>query len=153
MRAAARPNTQSLSQEPVSASGQQPGLQLQQLAAPSPSQQQRPQLQWTSLSLTATKADGYFQAAPAAPFAAAALPKQLPAPGPMLRNFVAGCIAACGAVTLTNPFDVVRTRLELQVQGLLACPAPQCGGWAAGAIAPLSSRCVHTQCCGGRGCK
>ena len=30
------------------------------------------------------------------------------------KGFLAGCIASCGAVAVTNPIDVVRTRLELQ---------------------------------------
>ncbi|EFN54395.1 hypothetical protein CHLNCDRAFT_24985 [Chlorella variabilis] len=30
------------------------------------------------------------------------------------QSFLAGCTASCGAVALTNPLDVVRTRLELQ---------------------------------------
>lgn len=32
----------------------------------------------------------------------------------LVKSFLAGCIASCGAVALTNPFDVIRTRLELQ---------------------------------------
>lgn len=64
-----------------------------------------------SLSFNATKADGYFKIHSGSPFASIA---QSPAATPVIKNFLAGCIAACGAVTLTNPFDVVRTRLELQ---------------------------------------
>jgi solute carrier family 25, member 34/35 len=30
------------------------------------------------------------------------------------RGFVAGAVAACGAVTFTNPWEVVKTRLQLQ---------------------------------------
>mmetsp|Transcript_44121 Transcript_44121/g.112617 ORF Transcript_44121/g.112617 Transcript_44121/m.112617 type:complete len:112 (+) Transcript_44121:138-473(+) len=33
-----------------------------------------------------------------------------------LRSFAIGSLAACGAVTLTNPFDVIKTRLVLQGQ-------------------------------------
>ena len=33
-----------------------------------------------------------------------------------LKPFLLGSIAACGAVTVTNPFDVVKTRLVLQGQ-------------------------------------
>ncbi|TPX36441.1 hypothetical protein SeLEV6574_g08045 [Synchytrium endobioticum] len=31
-----------------------------------------------------------------------------------LRGFALGALAACGAVTITNPFEVVKTRLQLQ---------------------------------------
>ncbi|PRW59750.1 mitochondrial carrier [Chlorella sorokiniana] len=30
------------------------------------------------------------------------------------KGFLAGCVASCGAVAVTNPVDVIRTRLELQ---------------------------------------
>lgn len=65
-----------------------------------------------SLSLSSTKADRYFQAQPKQ---SAQLPTVKPA-FQGAKGFLAGCIAACGAVTLTNPFDVVRTRLELQAR-------------------------------------
>jgi solute carrier family 25, member 34/35 len=48
---------------------------------------------------------------------------QIPAPGPAaemtsqlstLGGFTAGALAACGAVTVTNPMEVVKTRLQLQ---------------------------------------
>lgn len=32
----------------------------------------------------------------------------------MGKGFLAGCLASCGAVAVTNPVDVIRTRLELQ---------------------------------------
>ncbi|PSC68368.1 mitochondrial carrier [Micractinium conductrix] len=32
----------------------------------------------------------------------------------MGKSFLAGCCASCGAVAVTNPIDVIRTRLELQ---------------------------------------
>jgi solute carrier family 25 protein 34/35 len=31
-----------------------------------------------------------------------------------IRGFIAGAVAACGAVTFTNPWEVVKTRLQLQ---------------------------------------
>ena len=31
-----------------------------------------------------------------------------------LGGFTAGALAACGAVTVTNPMEVVKTRLQLQ---------------------------------------
>ncbi len=31
-----------------------------------------------------------------------------------IRGFLAGAVAACGAVTFTNPFEVIKTRLQLQ---------------------------------------
>lgn len=31
-----------------------------------------------------------------------------------LKGFTAGALAACGAVTFTNPMEVVKTRLQLQ---------------------------------------
>ncbi|KAJ1679029.1 Mitochondrial oxaloacetate carrier protein [Spiromyces aspiralis] len=43
-----------------------------------------------------------------------------------LSGFVAGSIAACGAVTFTNPFEVVKTRLQLQ--GELAKAATDAAG-------------------------
>ena len=54
---------------------------------------------------------------------AGAVPQSLAMPLAMARNFAAGCIAACGAVTLTNPWDVIRTRLELQVGRTHALPS------------------------------
>ena len=91
----------------------------------------------------ASAAGGYFQRPPA-PFAAA-LPKPGAAGGggPVLRNFVAGCIAACGAVTLTNPMDVARTRLELQARAS-CCPVPcaLCWGGLASAGVSLGRRGV-----------
>ena len=48
------------------------------------------------------------------PTAASQVPLRRPKPSVIARNFVAGCTAACGAVTLTNPWDMIRTRLELQ---------------------------------------
>ena len=32
----------------------------------------------------------------------------------LLKGFTAGAVAACGAVTLTNPAEVVKVRLQLQ---------------------------------------
>lgn len=40
--------------------------------------------------------------------------KSTMAPLSTLGGFTAGALAACGAVTVTNPMEVVKTRLQLQ---------------------------------------
>jgi solute carrier family 25 protein 34/35 len=31
-----------------------------------------------------------------------------------VKSFTVGALAACGAVTFTNPFEVIKTRMQLQ---------------------------------------
>ncbi|RKP09663.1 mitochondrial carrier domain-containing protein [Thamnocephalis sphaerospora] len=46
-----------------------------------------------------------------------------------ILGFLAGAIAACGAVTVTNPLEVVKTRMQLQGElGQLAAPNGQASG-------------------------
>jgi hypothetical protein len=47
-------------------------------------------------------------------------PPQPVSNGPTLRGFIIGSLAACGAVTFTNPFEIVKTRLQLQGESLLS---------------------------------
>ncbi|KAJ1949933.1 Mitochondrial oxaloacetate carrier protein, partial [Dispira parvispora] len=51
-----------------------------------------------------------------------------PLVSPVAFGFLAGGLAACGAVTFTNPWEVVKTRLQLQGERLVAKANQGSGG-------------------------